>query len=276
MTPLPTPSCHSPTPPAMPKGVRLPLSWMGGKQRYVRHLLRLIPPHACYCEAFAGSAALFFRKQPSAQEVLNDINGRLMNFYRELQKDIRPFWDAHCLAIPSRTEFLSLQHSTGLTGFAAAWRFYYLNRLSFGAKGRTYAVEPGVPRSCRARKFASMPPHLLAAHQRLSGVSLENLSWEDCLARYDRPTTLFYLDPPYMGTEHYYGESFGEKDLERLAEALSSLRGQFILTINDSAREIFAGFNLAGEFGASYRSNLGRPKPGRELIYTGGKSWVEQ
>lgn len=46
------------------------------------------------------------------------------------------------------------------------------------------------------------------AHLRLHGVHVENLAWHEVIARYDRPHTFFYLDPPYWQTEGY-GVEFG-------------------------------------------------------------------
>ncbi len=72
---------------------------------------------------------------------------------------------------------------------------------------------------------------------------IESLPWQELLARYDRPGTLFYLDPPYWGSEDDYGKGlFSQADFARLSAALKSLRGTFILSINDvpEIRELFA------------------------------------
>ena len=59
--------------------------WMGGKTRLAKHILPLFPEHQTYVEVFAGGAALFYKKQPSKFEVLNDLNGELINLYRVVQ-----------------------------------------------------------------------------------------------------------------------------------------------------------------------------------------------
>ena len=75
---------------------------------------------------------------------------------------------------------------------------------------------------------------LEAAHERLASVWIECLPWPDFLARWDRPDTLFFLDPPYHGSEHYYGRGmFERQDFEALSEALKGLRGRFVMTLND-------------------------------------------
>ena len=62
------------------------ISWAGGKRRLLKHLLPLIPPHTTYCEVFGGGLALFCAKPPSPAEIINDINGDLVAFYRNCKK----------------------------------------------------------------------------------------------------------------------------------------------------------------------------------------------
>lgn len=56
--------------------------WIGGKRRLAKHILPLFPAHECYVEPFCGAAALYFLKTPGKIEVINDINGELVNLYR--------------------------------------------------------------------------------------------------------------------------------------------------------------------------------------------------
>ncbi len=66
--------------------------WLGGKRRLADKLIPLFPQHDCYVEAFAGGAALFFlRPMPARCEVLNDINGELVNLYRVVQHHLEEF-----------------------------------------------------------------------------------------------------------------------------------------------------------------------------------------
>ena len=84
-------------------------------------------------------------------------------------------------------------------------------------------------------------------HARLAGVVIECLPYADLIARYDRPYVLFYLDPPYFGSEGDYGRHlFGREDFGRLAGQLAGLKGAFLLSINDTPeiREVFGGFHI--------------------------------
>lgn len=67
--------------------LRAPISYYGGKQRMLKHILPLIPQHSTYTEPFVGDGAVFWAKQPAGVEVLNDLNGELVNFYQVIQRE---------------------------------------------------------------------------------------------------------------------------------------------------------------------------------------------
>src|SRR6185369_3224539 len=67
--------------------MKIPIKIYGGKHYMLKHLLKLIPPHKTYVEAFGGGGSLLFAKDPSPVEVYNDIDGNLVNFFRVLQND---------------------------------------------------------------------------------------------------------------------------------------------------------------------------------------------
>jgi len=113
-----------------------------------------------------------------------------------------------------------------------------------------------------------MEEALSQAHLRLSRVTIECLPWRECLRRYDRPGTLFYLDPPYWQTEGY-AVPFAEQEYVDLADAMRSLRGHAMLSINDHPRmrEVFRGFRRER---ASIQYTIGggdQAKSAGELIY---------
>ncbi|MGO7863350.1 hypothetical protein ACC676_17335 [Rhizobium ruizarguesonis] len=81
----------------------------------------------------------------------------------------------------------------------------------------------------------------------MAGVVIENLPWRRFIERYDRPGTLFYLDPPYWGSEDNYGRAvFGRDDFAELADVLSRIRGRFILSLNavQGVFETFSKFHI--------------------------------
>lgn len=107
---------------------------------------------------------------------------------------------------------------------------------------------------------------LRAAHGRLSRVGIEQLPWQDCIRRYDRPHTLFYCDPPYWETAGY-GPAFQFSEYQELARMMAALRGRAILSINDhpAIRDCFKGFYME-DLSIRYSPGGGAGKEARELL----------
>lgn len=222
------------------------IPWMGGKRRLADRLIPLFPQHECYVELFAGGAALFFLKPGAAKcEVLNDINGDLVNLYRVVQHHLEEFVRQFKWAISSRQVFKWMQDqpTEPLTDIQRAARFYYLQQHAFGGRveGQTFGTATTAPmiNLCRIEE------NLSAAHLRLSGVCVEHLAWHECLAKYDRPHTFFYADPPYWDTEGY-GVSFDWDQYQRLEHAMAHCKGKVMLSINDhpAIRDLFSRFTI--------------------------------
>lgn len=223
------------------------IPWIGGKRRLADRIFPLFPAHSCYVEPFAGGAALFFlRGHPADVEVLNDINGDLVNLYRVVQNHLEEFVRQFKWALSSRQVFkwLQITRPETLTDIQRAARFYYLQQHAFGGKvdGQTFGTATTTPPGLNLLRLEES---LSAAHLRLSNVYIEHLPWQECLQKYDREHTLFYMDPPYWETEGY-GVDFGIKQYQEMALLLGQLKGKAIISLNDhpQIREIFAAYQI--------------------------------
>lgn len=224
------------------------IPWPGGKSRLASQLFPLFDnTHKTYVEPFAGAAAmLFLRSEPAKCEVLNDVNGELVNLYRVVQHHLDEFVRQFRWQLVSREEFTRLMKSepSTLTDIQRAARFFYLQKTCFGAKvsGQSFGVDSGGPPRINLMRLEE---DLSAAHLRLARVTIENLGWQVCMAKYDRPDAFFFCDPPYWKTEGY-GVPFGLDQYQALATVMGALKGRALLTINDhpDMRQVFAGFRL--------------------------------
>lgn len=222
------------------------IPWIGGKRRLAKHLLPLFPAHTCYVEPFAGAAALLFMKPPVKAEVLNDVQGELVNLYRVVQHHLEEFVRQFKWTLVSRQNWDWLQATAvaTLTDVQRAARFYYLQHQAFGGKvvGQNFGTATTAPPGLNLLRIEEQ---LSAAHLRLSQVTIEHLDWHACATRYDRPHTLFFMDPPYWKTEGY-GMPFELAEYRRLADAMKGLQGKAILTVNDhpDMRAAFKGLNV--------------------------------
>ncbi|HYD00423.1 MAG TPA: DNA adenine methylase [Phycisphaerales bacterium] len=248
--------------------------WIGGKRRLADTLLGRFPSHECYVEVFAGGAALFFQRPPAAVEVINDINGDLVNLYRVVKHHLEEFVRQFKWALSSREVFKWLQDTPPqtLTDVQRAARFFYLQQHAFGGKveGQSWGTATTAP----PINLLRIEENLSAAHLRLAGAYVENLGWEACVDRYDRPHTLFYMDPPYWQTEGY-GVPFPWEQYERMAARMAKLQGKAILSINDhpDIRACFAAFELE-ELSINYTVGGGQNAAARRelIIYSWPRS----
>ncbi|EIZ2110596.1 DNA adenine methylase [Salmonella enterica] len=241
--------------------------WIGGKRRLAKHILPLFPEHTCYVEPFCGAAALFFLKKPSKVEVINDINGDLMNLYRVVKHHPDEFLRQFEWSLVGREEYDRLKSvpAETLTDIQRAARFYYLQKQNFGSRVGSHIFGVSTMRSPKL-DLSRIREDLSQANKRLIRTCIEHLGWEQCIERYDRPHTLFYCDPPYWGTEGY-GVDFPMSEYLRMAELAKSIKGKMVISVNDipEMRETFAGLEIRS-LDHKYSVSGGKRTPARELI----------
>jgi DNA adenine methylase len=246
-----------------------PLPYIGGKRALAKQIIAIFPEHTTYVEAFAGGAQVLFRKEPSKVEVLNDLDGEVVNFYRVCQQHYEELVRYLRYSLASREWFDSLKtmNPATLTDIQRAARFFYLQKNSFAGLVRrhNFSASVVIPSGFNPERI---PQWIEETHHRLAKVQIEFLPYEEILKRYDRPTTLFYLDPPYFDRK-LYNHNFEPEDFEKLAERLKALQGKFILSLNDVAevRRIFHNFKLK-TIQLAYTAQQTAGRRFRELLIT--------
>lgn len=224
-----------------------PLAYIGGKSILSKKIIEMMPKHKLYAEVFAGGAWVFYRKEPSKYEAINDIDSDLVAFYRVLQNHLEEFFKQFRWLLSSREwfkDYKSQMEASGLTDIQRAARYYYLQRLSFGGRvrNRSFGADP----MSRPRiNLLRMEQDLSDVHLRLAGATIENLPWHEFVKRYDRSETFFYIDPPYYKAP-YYNHNLGIEDYAEMAKVLAGINGKFILSLNDcpEIRELFKAFDM--------------------------------
>ncbi|MDD3474384.1 MAG: DNA adenine methylase [Candidatus Dojkabacteria bacterium] len=221
------------------------LSWIGGKSQSAKRIVSLMSEHGCYCEVFFGAGWIFFEKKPSKDEVINDINSELINFYRVIQRDCDKFKAREKYEMYSRElyyeylqDFYSGKHKS-LDNVEKAFRFFYLIKAAFASKfGSGFAFGSNRQSSVA---FFNQFKELDGITKRLKNATIDNRDFEDVIKSYDSERTLFMCDPPYMKSDNsdYYfksaNASFGLHEHQRLFMALRSIKGKFILTVDDTS-----------------------------------------
>lgn len=243
--------------------------WPGGKRKLAKHIIPLIGEHTCYVEPFAGAGGIYFLKEPSKVEVLNDINGEIMNLYRVVQHHMQELYSQFKWVLVSRDNWnwLQLTPVETLTDIQRAARFIYLQKMAFGAR----VDKPNFGTAATAPpKFnlLTLERDLEAAHMRLHRTYIENRDWQYIIKKYDRPGTVFYIDPPYWQTIGY-GVDFGWEQYEQLRSLADTIQGRMIISINDhpDIRELFKGLEVKSVDYQYTVGGAGKSGNVKELIY---------
>jgi DNA adenine methylase len=225
-----------------------PLSYVGGKRTVANQIIALFPKHTTYVEAFAGGAQVFFHKGPSPVEVLNDLDGEIVNFFRVCQQHYEELVRYLHFMVVSRKwhELLKATDPSTLTDIQRAARHMFLLKNSYASlvlklDYKCHVVQP--PGFNPER----IPEAIEEAHKRLARVQIECLPYQKVIQHFDRPQTLFYLDPPYYA-RNLYRFNLSHEDFMKMAEILAGLKGKFVLSLNDvpQVREIFRRFKVKG------------------------------
>ncbi len=222
---------------------RPPVRYHGGKWRLAPWVISQLPPHECYVEPFAGALGVLLRKPPSRLEYVSDLDAEVVNFFDVLRGHLPELLRAIRRTPFSRAEFIHAHEPAG-DPLERARRFY-VRAMQGRAASRPGQVSSGwrmqVNTSGRAQGPAhewSELRHLAAIRRRLHGVAFECGCALDLIRRLDAPSTLFYVDPPYLATTRnprwgdkgYRHEFATEGDHCRLAGILHAARGMVALS----------------------------------------------
>ena len=216
------------------------MSWVGGKKALRDQILARFPlNYKRYIEVFGGGGWVLFHKPPGRDfEVYNDFNGNLVNLYRCVREHPDELREELMFMLNSRQDFEYMKHmlhsKAVLPDIRRAAYYYSLIRYSYASSVDSFGSQP----HSMWRNF----PLIYAASKRLQNVVVENKDCVKLIQQYDRPESFFYCDPPYYETEGYYeGGGFGRDDHARLAEALITMQGRFLLSYNDcpQIRELY-------------------------------------
>jgi len=228
--------------------LRSPIVWFGGKGNLVRRLLKFVPEHDAYLEPFFGGGSLFFAKEVAKIEIINDIDGDLMNFYAVLRDEEKfaRFYRLAYLTPYSRGEYndalRKFRNKAWKDDVERAYLFFVIARMSFsGGLGRSwsYAItEVRKNMSGTVSKYLSAIDRLPEIHERLRHAQIECDDWLSVWHRYvpvwrEKGFKAFvYLDPPYMPETRRNGSfrfEFSEKQHEELIEVIKKERGVKIM-----------------------------------------------
>ena len=218
---------------------RQPFGTFGGSFHYAKRIVPLIPEHTTYVEPFAGAAAVLYAKEPSAKEVIADLDDDVVFLHRSIKS-----MTAETVEKLRRFEWTctkeSFEKARDLTPRGDLDRFYKLVFV------RTHARDCRPDGTHPARNHLGSttdPEKFLGAAERLKDVTILKQDYRKTVERFDGPETFFFVDPPYPG--EWYDKD-AAVDVDEFVEVLAKVRGRFIAVLNDSP-ENAAAFKRVGQ-----------------------------
>ena len=214
--------------------MKTPLSYYGGKQKLCSTILSLIPGHKLYCEPFVGGAAVFFGKDPSGVEVLNDTNKELINFYQvvqnrypDLERSIRSTLHSRRLHADASTVY---NNPHLFDEVKRAWAVWVLTSQTFssiitGTWGFDKSSNTTTQKISNKREQFTEDLAI-----RLQNVQLECADALYIIQSRDTAESFFYCDPPYFNSNCAHYDGYTLEDFESLLKILSGINGKFLLS----------------------------------------------
>ena len=214
--------------------MKTPITYYGGKQKMVTTILPLFPNHKLYCEPFCGGAAIFFSKPISKREVLNDLNGDVVNFYKVLKTEfallrLLVVSTPHSRKVHREAEYI-MKNPEIFSEVRRAWAFWVQTNMSFSSKifsGYAYERKSDKTVKWLLNKKLVFNKHL---SKRLDMVDLECNNALKVIASRDSIDTFFYIDPPYFNSNCGHYKGYTEQDFKELLMLLSQIKGKFLLS----------------------------------------------
>ncbi|MDR1370150.1 MAG: DNA adenine methylase [Dysgonamonadaceae bacterium] len=216
--------------------MRTPITYYGGKQRIAPEIISMMPAHKIYVEPFFGGGAVFFRKQKTGIEVINDHNNDLINFYFCVQNRFPELQELIQQTLHSETMYYHAKDiwngRVEANDIEKAWAIWLITNGSYAGSmhggwkwcNGTTGGHTGTFIKYKREEFTER------LHQRLDNVQISCRDALRVIQDRDTPETLFYLDPPYPGCvqQHYSGYTL--EHLEELLRLLETIQGKFILS----------------------------------------------
>lgn len=216
--------------------MKTPITYYGGKQLLASKIVSMIPDHRIYCEPYFGGGAVFFAKDPSYLEAINDLNDRLMIFYdclrtkySELNALIQGTLNSEFQHRKAKEIYYGVREASDVE---IAWSVWVVTSLSFAATPRGgWKWSNGSAGSHTGRMVAHHRERFTEAlSERLKYVQISSRPAIKVIRERDTDGTFFYLDPPYPGCNQKHYSGFTDEDLAELLDELEGIKGKFILS----------------------------------------------
>lgn len=216
-----------------------PIPYYGGKGELAENIAQYVPAKMDrFIEPFFGSGGLFFYRQRWAKiEIINDLNGDVVNFFRVLRDHPKKLIDLLQLTPHARQEQKEAAEIIHTSKDATRRALYFFVRMAQSFNGARGWSIPVTKAKAQEWKNRTDPAMLYQVAERLQRASIENKTALQVMKLYDKPSSFFYLDPPYLSVNDpigrgtaYRGFDMLEKDHQRFIDQCLKMKSQIIIS----------------------------------------------
>ncbi|WP_298307300.1 DNA adenine methylase [Flavobacterium sp.] len=213
--------------------MKTPISYYGGKQSMLKHILPIIPEHTIYVEPFFGGGAVFWAKDKVNVETINDYNGMVVNFYEQLKtnyEELKLLVDATPYSRQVYKKAMVVYENPYLfSPIQKAWAFWVGTVQGFSNKIGSWrsSTQRHKESLLNYNKKSDLTPDF---SKRLELVQIECMDAVELIKRQDSANTFFYVDPPYVDANQGHYGGYTQEHFNTLLEVLSGIKGKFLLS----------------------------------------------
>jgi len=215
----------------MKQNLKTPISYYGGKQQMLPHILPLIPEHKVYVEPFFGGGAVFWAKDKSQTEIINDVNGNITNFYEVLKHDFFNLRHKIETTLHSRETYKQAMAIYSLPHLferdIRAWAFWVVTNQGFSCKIGSWGYDSQKRAVTIANKVETFKEDL---EHRMRYVQVECNEAHKVISSRDSEDTFVYADPPYIDTNQGHYGGYTHEHFKRDLDTLANMKGKFLLS----------------------------------------------
>ena len=181
--------------------MRVLLKYPGAKNRLAPWIVSHIPPHKVYCEPFLGSGAVFLNKEPAYNEILNDLDDDIYNFFKAVRENPEGLCKLIEATPYSRTEYSAVYMDEPVSDLEQARRFAVKCWQGFGCGNKYkngYRRGIGAASPNPAKAWAKLPDTIRLSTERLKNAQIEHKDALELISDLYGEDTFIYIDPPYL------------------------------------------------------------------------------
>lgn len=204
--------------------IKKPFARIGGKKLLADEIVSLFPDNyedMIFVEPFFGGGSIFFKKNPSIKEIINDKDKEIYILLKGLKKyDGNKISDDINKSPNDKEGFIRILNKIPNTEYEKFIKLLYLIKTSYYGKMKYFNKNRKDNNINYGNKY----------QERLKNTIILNEDYKKVISKYDSKNTLFYFDPPYESSENIYKHY--TIDYKEMNEILKKIKGKFFLSIN--------------------------------------------